>query len=45
MPEFRTIDAGDANIRVAVEGEGPLVAEGSLYTVAAFSALVLITEG
>jgi isoamylase len=27
------------------EGEGPLVAEGSLYTVSAFSALVLITEG
>jgi pimeloyl-ACP methyl ester carboxylesterase len=25
MPEFRTIDAGTANIRVAVEGQGPLV--------------------
>jgi pimeloyl-ACP methyl ester carboxylesterase len=25
MPEFRTIDAGNARIRVAVEGEGPLV--------------------
>ena len=25
MPEFRTIDAGAAQIRVAVEGEGPLV--------------------
>ncbi|MBS0331631.1 MAG: alpha/beta fold hydrolase [Proteobacteria bacterium] len=25
MPEFMTIDAGAANIRVAVEGEGPLV--------------------
>ena len=25
MPEFRTVDAGGANIRVAVEGEGPLV--------------------
>jgi pimeloyl-ACP methyl ester carboxylesterase len=25
MPEFRTIDAGGAQIRVAVEGEGPLV--------------------
>src|ERR1700748_2531115 len=24
MPEFRTIDAGAAQIRVAVEGEGPL---------------------
>ncbi len=25
MPEFRTIDAGSAQIRAAVEGEGPLV--------------------
>src|SRR6185369_7924074 len=25
MPEFRNIDAGNATIRVAVEGEGPLV--------------------
>jgi pimeloyl-ACP methyl ester carboxylesterase len=25
MPEFRTVDAGAARIRVAVEGEGPLV--------------------
>ena len=25
MPEFRTVDAGNAKIRVAVEGEGPLV--------------------
>jgi pimeloyl-ACP methyl ester carboxylesterase len=25
MPEFRTIDAGAAQIRVAIEGEGPLV--------------------
>lgn len=25
MPEFRTVDAGNARIRVAVEGEGPLV--------------------
>ena len=25
MPEFRTVDAGGAKIRVAVEGEGPLV--------------------
>ena len=25
MPDFRMIDAGTANIRVAVEGEGPLV--------------------
>lgn len=25
MPEFRTIDTGEAKIRVAVEGEGPLV--------------------
>ncbi len=25
MPEFRTIDAGNAKLRVAVEGEGPLV--------------------
>jgi pimeloyl-ACP methyl ester carboxylesterase len=25
MPEFRTVDAGGARIRVAVEGEGPLV--------------------
>lgn len=25
MPEFRTIDAGRARVRVAVEGEGPLV--------------------
>jgi len=25
MPEFRTIDAGAARLRVAVEGEGPLV--------------------
>ena len=24
-PEFRTIDAGRAKLRVAVEGEGPLV--------------------
>ena len=25
MPEFRTIDAGEAKLRVAVEGDGPLV--------------------
>ena len=25
MPEFRTVDAGEARIRVALEGEGPLV--------------------
>src|ERR1700736_1577108 len=25
MPEFRTIDAGEARLRVAVEGSGPLV--------------------
>jgi pimeloyl-ACP methyl ester carboxylesterase len=25
MPEFRTIDAGEARIRCAIEGEGPLV--------------------
>jgi len=25
MPDFRTVDAGGANIRVAVEGQGPLV--------------------
>ena len=25
MPEFRTVDAGRAKIRAAVEGEGPLV--------------------
>src|SRR6185503_896053 len=25
MPDFRTVDAGGAHIRVAVEGEGPLV--------------------
>ena len=25
MPEFRTVDAGHAKIRVAVEGQGPLV--------------------
>jgi pimeloyl-ACP methyl ester carboxylesterase len=25
MPEFRTVDAGEVKIRVAVEGEGPLV--------------------
>jgi pimeloyl-ACP methyl ester carboxylesterase len=25
MPEFRTVDAADAKVRVAVEGEGPLV--------------------
>ncbi|MEW5683831.1 MAG: alpha/beta hydrolase [Pseudomonadota bacterium] len=25
MPDFRTVDAGNARIRVAVEGEGPLV--------------------
>lgn len=25
MPEFRTVDAGNARLRVAVEGEGPLV--------------------
>ena len=25
MPEFRTVDAGTAQIRVAIEGEGPLV--------------------
>src|SRR3954469_16088644 len=25
MPEFRTIDAGAAQIRVAIEGQGPLV--------------------
>ena len=25
MPQFRTIDAGAAQIRVAIEGEGPLV--------------------
>ncbi len=25
MPEFRTVDAGEVRIRVAVEGEGPLV--------------------
>jgi pimeloyl-ACP methyl ester carboxylesterase len=25
MPEFRTVDAGQAKLRVAVEGEGPLV--------------------
>jgi pimeloyl-ACP methyl ester carboxylesterase len=25
MPEFRTVDAGNAKLRVAVEGEGPLV--------------------
>ena len=24
MPDFRTIDAGEARLRVAVEGEGPL---------------------
>ena len=26
MPEFRTVDAGNARLRVAVEGEGPQVA-------------------
>src|SRR3954463_14288781 len=25
MPEFRTVDAGGAKVRVAVEGQGPLV--------------------
>ena len=25
MPQFHTIDAGEANLRCAIEGEGPLV--------------------